>query len=194
MDMFLTEQKLKQRIAEVCSLRYREMKKVTPMRVKEDTSGLARPEVPTSFEGWEAVEEKYRWAGRDLYLWLHTEVDVPAEWADKAAVGVFDFGITGDGNNSGFESLLYLDGEPYQAVDLNHKEVFFKEEHFGKKISLTFRLWSGLEGGGRPRAQEHEIKFAQFGWLDPYADDLYYLGDMMLQTAKVLADTDPIKG
>ncbi|MBR2950638.1 MAG: alpha-mannosidase [Lachnospiraceae bacterium] len=192
--MFWTEPKLKQRIAEVCSLRYRDLKKVTPMLVKEDCSGLARPELPVCFDGWESVEEKYRWAGRDLYLWLHTEIEIPAEWTNKAAVGVFDFGITGDGNNTGFESLLYVNGEPYQAVDLNHKEVFFKEEHTGKKLDLTFRLWSGLEGGGVPRAMEHEIKFAQFGWLDPYSDDLYYLADMMLQTAQILNDNDPVKG
>ena len=30
--------------------------------------------------------------------------------------------MTGVGNNSGFESLLYLDGKPYQGVDVNHKE------------------------------------------------------------------------
>ena len=32
--------------------------------------------------------------------------------------------MTGGGNNTGFESLLFVNGEQYQAVDANHKEVF----------------------------------------------------------------------
>jgi len=41
--------------------------------------------------------------------------------------------------------------EDEQGVDVNHKEVFFPEELYGTTFSLTFRLWSGLEGGGVPR-------------------------------------------
>ena len=65
---------------------------------------------------------------------------MPAEWEGKRAVGVFDFGMTGGGNNSGFESLLFVNGEQYQAVDANHKEVFFRPEICGNEVSLTFRL------------------------------------------------------
>ena len=68
-------------------------------------------------------------------------------------VGIFDFGKTGAGNNSGFEAMCYINEKPYQGVDINHMEVFFPEELCGKRFSLTFRLWSGLEGGGVPREQ-----------------------------------------
>ena len=36
------------------------------------------------------------------------------------AVLYLDLGRTGGGNNSGFESLLYLNGRPFQGVDSNH--------------------------------------------------------------------------
>lgn len=87
-------------------------------------------------------------------------------WKDKKIIGLFDFGNTGGGNNRGFEAMLYRNGKPFQGVDANHKEVFFEKEAAGKRVSLTFRLWSGMEGGGIPMAQEHKIRRAAFAGLD----------------------------
>ena len=55
--------------------------------------------------------------GRDRYLWLQQKVSVPQAKEDREPVGYFDFGKTGGGTNSGFESLLYVNGHPFQAVD-----------------------------------------------------------------------------
>ena len=184
--MFFTERKLEGRIAELAQYRYRETKPFSGFLAKQDTSGLVNPDAPTDFSGWEKMPLGADWKGRDLYLWLHADAHIPAEWEGKRAVGVFDFGMTGDGNNFGFESLLYVDGERYQGVDANHKEVFFKPEKYGKEVSLTFRLWSGLEGGGQPREMEHRLKSAFLGWLDESTDDLYYLGSMVLKTVQQL--------
>ena len=49
-----------------------------------------------------------RWSGRDRYLWLHKEIIIPESWKGKRAVGIFDFGNTGAGNNSGFEAMCYI--------------------------------------------------------------------------------------
>ena len=45
-------------------------------------------------------------------------------------------GKAGAGNNSGFEAMCYIDGKPYQGVDVNHKEVFFPEifEEIRKRV------------------------------------------------------------
>ena len=94
---------------------------------------LVNPDAPTDFSGWDRMPLGADWKGRDLYLWLHADAEIPAEWEGKRAVGVFDFGMTGDGNNFGFESLLYVDGRRYQGVDANHKEVFFKPEPTEKR-------------------------------------------------------------
>lgn len=192
-DIFRTEEKLQKRIEELERYRYRDEILLDGFKVKEDVSGLVNPEVPAEFADWDVMRIGDHWSGRDRYLWLHSDIRVPAEWAGKKVVGRFDFGRTGGGNNSGFESLLYVDGEMYQGVDANHKEVFFQPEMHGKEISLTFRLWSGLEGGGIPREQEHKLSHASLSWLDEYADDLYYLGNMVLQTVRVLPDADPVR-
>lgn len=192
-DVFRTLEKLQKRIDELEKYRYRDEIILEKFQVQEEQSGLVNPEVPTEFSGWETMRIGDHWSGRDRYLWLHTDITIPAEWIGKKVVGRFDFGRTRGGNNSGFESLLYVNGEMYQGVDANHKEVFFTPEICRTKINLTFRLWSGLEGGGIPREQEHKLDHASVSWLDEYADDLYYLGKMVLETAKILSEADPVR-
>lgn len=110
---------------------------------------------------------------------------------ERKVVGIFDFGITGGGNNSGFESLLYINGVPFQGVDANHKEVFLRKEWIGEKIEMTFRLWSGLEGGGIKREQEHRINRADLAFLDEKVDDFYYTAKVILETIAILQESAP---
>nr|WP_288861846.1 alpha-mannosidase [uncultured Faecalicatena sp.] len=191
--MFLTDRKLDRRISELKEYRYRDIIHLEKFVVQEDRQGVVNPEVPTEFAGWETMNTGDTWKGRDLYLWMHKKVKIPAAWSGKKAVGIFDYGNTGAGNNSGFESMLYLNETPYQGVDANHKEVFFEEEVYGQEISLTFRLWTGLEGGGIPTPQEHRINRADLAWLDEQVDGFYYMGTMILDTLKNLDDHNEIK-
>lgn len=191
--MFLTYNKLECRVKELEKFRYRDGKVTEHFMVCEDTQGKAAPAVPVSFEGWEELGLGDVWRGRDKYLWLHMDVQIPDERVGRKVLGVFDFGMTGEGNNSGFESMLYLDGKPYQGVDRNHKEVFFESPVCGRSVSLTFRLWSGLEGGGEPKEMEHKLKWAWIGWLDEKTDDLYFMADVVLKTIAQLDENDPLR-
>lgn len=191
--MFLTERKLERRIDELKEYRYREMIHLESFLSKEDGEKKTNPKVPADMEGWEVMNIGDTWKGRDKYLWLYRELSIPEEWSEKKVLGIFDFGNTGAGNNSGFESLLYLNGAPYQGVDMNHKEVFFKKVDSGTQIKAHFRLWSGLEGGGVPKEQEHRFNRADLAWLDENADDLYYLGSVVLDTVRCLREEDPTR-
>ena len=191
--MFLTERKLDRRITEIREYSYRNVKNLEEFAVCEDTQGVVNPIVPTEFSGWDTIHTGDCWSGRDRYLWMHKEITIPEEWKGRRVVGVFDFGNTGAGNNSGFEAMCYINEKPYQGVDVNHKEVFFPEELYGTTFSLTFRLWSGLEGGGVPREQEHRINRADLACLDEQVDDFYYLGMLTLDTVQNLEDGNPIK-
>ena len=191
--MFLTERKLDRRITEIREYSYRDVKNLEEFAVCEDTQGVVNPVVPVDFSGWDTIHTGDCWSGRDRYLWMHKEITIPEEWKGRRVVGVFDFGNTGAGNNSGFEAMCYINEKPYQGVDVNHKEVFFPEELYGTTFSLTFRLWSGLEGGGVPREQEHRINRADLACLDEQVDDFYYLGMLTLDTVQNLEDGNPIK-
>ncbi len=191
--MFLTDRKLERRIDEAMQYRYRDIIELSEFAVAEDAEGVVNPRLPESFEGWESMKVGDTWKGRDRYLWMHRVVHIPAEWKGKRVVGIFDFGSTGGGNNSGFESMVYVNGKMYQGVDSNHKEVFFDGELCGTDVSLTFRLWSGLEGGGIPTQQEHRIARADLAWLDGKADDFYYMASMVWQTLEELEPSDPMQ-
>lgn len=205
--MFLTDRKLEQRISEAKQYRYRDIIPLKNFEAAEERQGVVNPELPSCFAGqvsgdgkfgketeeWYTLETGDTWKGRDKYLWLHKKAEIPAEWKGKKIVGIFDFGNTGAGNNSGFESMLYVNGTMYQGVDVNHQEVFLNDSLCGTSVSLTFRLWSGLEGGGLPKEQEHRIGRADLAWLDEKADDFYYLASMVWQTIRELDDADPIQ-
>ena len=191
--MFLTDRKLERRIDEAMQYRYRDTIELGEFAVAEDTQGVVNPQLPESFEGWETMKAGDTWKGRDKFLWMHKVIHIPSEWKGKRVVGIFDFGNTGGGNNSGFESMIYIDGKMYQGVDSNHKEVFFEEELCGKDVDVTFRLWSGLEGGGIPREQEHRIARADLAWLDEKTDDFYYMASMVWQTLAELDASDPMQ-
>lgn len=128
------------------------------------------------------------WEGRDSYLWLSKEVVFPKDWTNKDIVCVFDFGSTGGGGNSGFESLLYINGSVWQGVDENHKEIFLNLKETGCTVQFDFRLWSGLEGGGSVAMQYHQIKTAFAACLDKDADELYYLSKNIIETIAILDD------
>ncbi|MCI8938838.1 MAG: alpha-mannosidase [Dorea sp.] len=190
--MFLTDRKLERRISEIEQYRYRDAAALGSFDMAEDNQGVVNPEIP-AFQGCGKIETGSTWKGRDKYLWLHKEVSIPAEWKGKKVVGIFDYGNTGAGNNSGFESMAYINGRMYQGVDVNHKEVFFDNALCGTVVDLTFRLWSGLEGGGIPTEQEHLIARADLAWLDEKVDDFYYMASMTLQALEELDDSDPIQ-
>lgn len=159
----------------------------------EDAGELGAYPHEKSVDGMSEVAIGDYWSGRDLYAWLSKEVTLPGAWHDKKIVGIFDFGNTGAGNNSGFESLLFMDGEPYQGVDSNHKEVFFPVEKVGKSVALDFRLWSGMEGGGMPEVQEFKFKRADLAWFDEQMDAYYYDARAVIETVEILTDNQPEK-
>lgn len=132
--------------------------------------------------------------GYDKYNWLCTKITVPETLGNENILGFFDFGVPmGTGNTDNFESLLYVNGKPYQGVDGNHKEVFFNLNETGRELDLKFRIWSGLNGGGRPRDMTMTIVRAELGILDTAADDFYYLSETALQTYGLLDENNEYK-
>ncbi|WP_026688380.1 alpha-mannosidase [Alteribacter aurantiacus] len=183
--MFFSKEKLRSRIEELAEYRYRDKRHFQTFDKIED-NGEVGTKPPTIRGSNNKMAIGDCWTGRDKYLWLQTQSLIPHDWSGKKVLGLFDFGRTGSCHNSGFESLLYLNGTPYQGVDSNHQEVFISDELVGTEVSFQFRLWSGLEGGGKPVLQEHKIKKACITWLDEPTDDLYFTGLSLIDTVTEL--------
>ncbi|MCY0877303.1 MAG: alpha-mannosidase [Firmicutes bacterium] len=180
--MFLTERKLQSRIRDLARLRYRDSQTIEGWQLVEDPDGAVGTRPATTGPHGQKVRIGDRWEGRDRYAWLSVAIAIPEIWRERRVLARFDFGRTGAGNNSGFESLLYLDGEPYQGVDSNHQEVFLPADRIGQWVKIDLRLWSGLEGGGRKRTQEYRFAMAELTWLDEASDDLFFTAMAALQT------------
>ncbi|MFR6333850.1 MAG: alpha-mannosidase, partial [Eisenbergiella sp.] len=112
--MFLTLDKFRQRVRELGEKRYFGHSCIAPFISME---GNLPPD-----ESYKGLPEKVEgpafglhdfFVGRDRYLWLERTVKLPEAKEGCETVGLFDFGETGGGYNSGFESLLYVDGHPY---------------------------------------------------------------------------------
>ncbi len=178
--MFFTKQKLQRRVDELGQKRYFGHQCIAPFTSME---GELSPDenyhcMPERIEG-EPFGINDMFIGRDRYLWLDKEIALLPEKEGCQVVGLFNFGNTGHGGNNGFESLLYVNGEPFQGVDTNHGEVVF-QELAGECVRLTFMLWTGLEGGGVHREFYHRCQQADIAYLHRNADELYYFGRAIL--------------
>lgn len=186
---FYNDQRLGRLVEELEELRYRNMKDIPFFLFYKDESGLVTGKKkgnPTK------IGKGFRWRGWDRYHWLCATVRIPEKVKGRKTLGLFDFKApVGTGNNSHFESLLYVDKEAYQGVDGNHKEVFFPFS--GDEKELEFRVWSGLSGGGIPEEMEMEIIRAQIGYLDENVNALYFLSRNMLETYHLLDENHPDK-
>ena len=178
--MFFTRQKLQCRVEELSWRRYFGHTCIAPFIAMEGdlSEDDHYKEVPEKIEGGQFnINDMF--IGRNRYLWLEKEVEMLPAKEGCQVVGCFNFGNTGHGGNSGFESLLYVNGKPYQGVDTNHGEVFFTGLE-GENTKLTFMLWTGLEGGGVHTQFYHRCQQADLAYLHKNTDELYYFGRAIL--------------
>ena len=188
---FKHQERIHNLLEEIGENRYRNLVPIEEFDWYED-DGVVGNRVPKG----ESVKvgQGFRSKGYDKYNWLCTKISIPESFGDENVLGIFDFGVPmGTGNNSNFESLLYVNGKPYQGVDGNHREVFFNLKETGRELELSFRIWSGLNGGGRPREMTMSIDRAEFGVLDTAADDFYYLAMAALETHELLDENNEYK-
>lgn len=191
--MLFTLEKLENRMRYLEDIRYCDMKDIFPMTGAEDIRSKDEvvqwpPQCGDSFE----VNKHHFIVGRDKYVWLWKNLILPKPREGYEITGLFNMGKTGDGTNSGFESLLFVDGEIWQAVDTNHREVFFENHGDSKETQLKFLLWSGLEGGGEKQTQIMHIQQAQIGYMHIAADEFYYISKAIVKTLKIMEKTNPL--
>jgi alpha-mannosidase len=114
MSLFFTEEKLRKQIGELASFRYRDGIDIEKFIFQKDESGENGAYPPVKGERSAMIGLGESWAGRDIYCWLSASVDIPAAWSGKRILGRFDFGKTGGGNNSGFESRVFVYWDIFQ--------------------------------------------------------------------------------
>ncbi len=188
---FKNKERLHNLVYELEQLRYEKIQDIEHFKWYEDDGTVGKQKPDTAHT--QIVEKGFRWQGYGVYNWLENSVSLPQPKEGKRLLALFDFGADrGTGNNSHFESLLYINGKNAQAVDGNHREVFL-DSHCGATVHLLFRLWSGLNGGGYPADMKMEIRQAELAYLDKAADELYFFARNILETVPLLENDNPYK-
>lgn len=187
---FKNKGRLRNLVKELETLRYIDITDIQEFLWYED-DGTVGAQKPTD-KNPKTIALGWRWKGYDVYNWLETTIEIPKNTERKRVVALFDFGVPkGSGNNSHFESLLYVNDKIYQAVDGNHREVFF--DNIQGKTHLRFRVWSGLNGGGKPKEMEMHLKTAKLAYLDKDTDNFYFFARTILDTHSQMDNSNPEK-
>ncbi|WP_155286790.1 alpha-mannosidase [Lacticaseibacillus zhaodongensis] len=163
---------------------------LTDLRMWHDERSDRRS-VPTDAK-WEPAKIGTTWSGRDAYYWLQFDLDVDPQQQERSVV-TLNLGRTGDGNNDGFEGLVYINGAIYQAVDSNHEQLFLDPAEFGGHNVISICMWSGLEGGGPKKIQHFAIKTAMVGPEHAAIREAYTYLWNICDLIPELADDNPLK-
>ena len=126
-------------------------------------------------------------------MWLSFDFTITHNLLHKELVGVFEFGKSVDSPVKAFESLLYIDNQIFQAVDINHKEVILGKFTEEKTLHFMFRLWSGLEAGGEKTVQYHQINTAFIAEYKRIVKKYKYLLQNSLETIQILDNNNATK-
>lgn len=102
-------------------------------------------EAAAADEPFEPFDSKtMRWYGPDAHYWFKTDFTVPEELAGrkiylhlKTQIDEWD-----DGKNPQF--LIFLNGEPIQGIDMNHREVLLAEQaSAGEHYEIELQAYTG---------------------------------------------------
>ena len=188
--MFFTREKLWARTRELGQRRYAPALDLFPLAIarKGDTGNDLQIDYPGKIEGSALHRDEY-FIGWNAYAQIQKTLVLPARKSGFTLWGMFDFGRTGGGYNSGFESLLFVNGERYQAVDTNHKDVPL-DAFAGAEVELTFLLWTGLNGGHSHAAHHHRFSGADIVYRHEDSDELYRYARGILEALHTLPETD----
>lgn len=191
--MFFTKEKLAKRIDEIQPYMYRHRQPITGWKLMHDaTKQIKYP--PVVDDTWQDFKPGDLWAGADEYYWFETDFSVPTFADSQRFFLLFDFGMTGLANLGGFESLLFIDGQPYQGVDTFHNATYLKAKAYsGKTIHLAFKAWTGVGLGddGLKHSAPHKFTCADYGFIDQATYDFYYLSHNLIETIEVLGERHP---
>lgn len=136
--------------------------------------------------GWADFRLWDTWGGYDRVAWFRTRAEVPDSFlGGQLAVKL----LTGprDGGDSTAETLLYIDGNPVQGMDIWHEEALLEESLCQKKeLNIALKAWSGVLAPPKFRT----FKLAQLLKLDMRVDRFCFMADTVRRCALLLDEND----
>jgi alpha-mannosidase len=188
-----TPQKIALRLRLIEGVAYRQRHDMPPVRFHTLASPLVPPPLDADTSGWEVIEPQTYWGGKDINFIMVTTFQVPASWQAPIAL-YLPLGTSGDFSHP--ETLAYIDGQPYAAIDRHHPEFLLAEQYCdGKEHTLFLHGWTGLLGSTE---SEQGLKLfmrqPQVVQIDMPTREFIAAARVALGVANYLDDNHPAKG
>lgn len=146
---------------------------------------------------WPEVELPAPWGGYDQTAWFFAHAEVPEEWRGSPVYLYLDVD----------ESLLFVDGNPAQGVDANHREYLLTPRaKGGERFALAIEAYAGLTRERRifrqaelrlvrPAAWEvyHDLRAALdvLAGLPPGSEEHQQVATLLTETMRLLDPREP---
>ncbi len=178
---FFTVEKIARQLPLLREAIYRDAQEIRHFKLWEaDLPGAEMPDFDD--RAWIDFTSGDFWGGYDITAWFRTRLSIPESWPKSGKVALrFRIGPR-DGGGSTAETLLYINGQPLQALDVWHEEVWLPPELQTSEIAIALKAWSGvLAVPARRRFTE-----ARLVWIDPAAEQFYYETQALYQAVLTL--------
>lgn len=182
---FLTLEKLNKLQEVIQNAVYRDVRDIPTFKFHEGACpGAERPDFDD--RDWPDFRVGETWGGYDVVAWFRARLPIPAGWSRERLYLRFLVGPR-DGGGSTAETMLYVNGEPLQGIDVWHSEAWLPPEHLQQdEITIALKAWSGVLAVPPRRC----FKLAQLARIDPATERFYHLSRTLLQAIAELDEND----
>ena len=157
----------------------------------EDSQGKIPVGIKVAGNSWEEIKAGAYWGAPRTNFILRTSFKVPLEWGKDILTALFlPIGIAGDFSHP--EALCIIDGQIQAACDRNHQEISLSGDWCdGKEHQIALHGWTG---GIYSRPEDQlQMRQCQLVQIHQETRDFICLARIALETAALLAETDPAK-
>ncbi len=179
--MYFTKEKAQRYIEDLKKYIYQDKMAIKEIKFREmsfdEANQVDAHKIDFNDQSWGKIKIGEQWGGRDKVAWLRSSVEIPVDWQGEQVALYFILGAGQEGGLAGAESLLYLDGEPIQGLDSNHREVYLKSDWIEKgTVNIAIKAWSSLQNNQRVIREASLVKINQV------LEDYYYRAATVLMT------------
>lgn len=95
---------------------------------------------------WELMPENGIWGGDNEYYWFRVRVQIPCSYEGKTVVLELRTGQEGKWDATNPQFLAFVDGQPRQGLDVNHREILLTEHaKTGESFSIELFAFTGVQ-------------------------------------------------
>ena len=166
-DMMRDIDKVPQRLKLLYTYIHRQEQALREVRFQEgQVAGGQAVELDDS--GWQRIQPGHVWGQPNDYAWFRLPLRIPESFAGQRVALHLDIGGLGSGGFAA-ECLAYLDGQPKQGVDRNHRELLLSEQaQGGEEYLLAIEAFSGVQ------LKDHRFEHAKLVTIDEPTYQLYW--------------------